>query len=166
MSNNLTLEDIDNLYLWYTRLEGNELGSKEEILDIDYIEAKNSLPKELFKLNNLKSLSIEVEDLTKIPKEIVNLSISNLINLYIIGCHNLKEIPKEIGNLNNLGNCLSIKDCPNLKEMPKEIGNLGNLERLEIYNCPNLKEFPKEYWNKEKNRNNRKLQSLLKTEII
>ena len=64
MANNLTLEDIDNLCLWYTRLEGNELESKEEILDIDYITAKNSLPKEIFKLNSLEWLYIEVEDLT------------------------------------------------------------------------------------------------------
>ena len=101
MANNLTLEDIDNLYLWYTRLEGNELESKEEILDIDYIKAKNSLPKEVFKLNSLERLDIEVEDLTEIPKEIGNLT--NLVALSIIGCHNLKELPKEIGNLTKLG---------------------------------------------------------------
>ena len=146
MANNLTLEDIDNLYLWYTRLEGNELGSKEEILDIEIIEAKNSLPKEVFKLNSLEWLKIEVKDLTEIPKEIENLSISNLINLDIIDCHNLKELPKEIGNLTNLIN-LGIIDCPNLGELPKEIGNLTNLRGLMIKDCPNLKELPKEIGN-------------------
>ena len=143
MANNLTLEDIDNLYLWYTRLEGNELGSKEEILDIEIIEAKNSLPKEVFKLNSLEWLDIKVEDLTEIPKEIGNLT--NLDFLNISGCHNLKELPKEIGNLSNL-NHLKIKGCHNLKELPKEIENLDIT--LTIYNCPNLKELPKEYWNK------------------
>lgn len=123
MANNLTLEDIDNLCLWYTRLEGNELESKEEILDIDYIKAKNSLPKEVFKLNSLKRLFIEVEDLTEIPKEIGNLS--NLSDLIIRGCHNLKELPKEIGNLSNLTD-LTIEDCPNLKELPKEYWNNWN----------------------------------------
>ena len=181
MANNLTLEDIDNLYLWYTRLEGNELESKEEILDIDYIEAKNSLPKEIFKLNSLEQLRIEVEDLTEIPKEIGNLT--NLVALSISGCHNLKELPKEIGNLTKLGcngdkrygDALRIQDCHNLEELPKEIGNLSNLNHLEIigchnlkelpkeienldlnislYNCPNLKELPKEYWNKGATRN-------------
>ena len=183
MANNLTLEDIDNLCLWYTRLEGNELESKEEILDIDYIEAKNSLPKEIFKLNSLEQLHIEVEDLTEIPKEIGNLT--NLVALSIIGCHNLKELPKEIGNLTKLGcngdsrygGILYIQDCHNLEELPKEIGNLSNLgclhiggchnlkelpkeiENLDItltiYNCPNLKELPKEYWNKGATRNYR-----------
>ena len=183
MANNLTLEDIDNLCLWYTRLEGNELESKEEILDIDYIEAKNSLPKEIFKLNSLEQLHIEVEDLTEIPKEIGNLT--NLVALSIIGCHNLKELPKEIGNLTKLGcngdsrygGILYIQDCHNLEELPKEIGNLSNLTGLEIggcpnlkelpkeienlditltiYNCPNLKELPKEYWNKGATRNYR-----------
>ena len=183
MANNLTLEDIDNLYLWYTRLEGNELESKEEILDIDYIEAKNSLPKEIFKLNSLEQLRIEVEDLTEIPKEIGNLT--NLVALSISGCHNLKELPKEIGNLTKLGcngdkrygDALRIQDCHNLEELPKEIGNLSNLNHLEIigchnlkelpkeienldlnislYNCPNLKELPKEYWNKGATRNYR-----------
>ncbi|TKZ36268.1 hypothetical protein [Brachyspira catarrhinii] len=183
MANNLTLEDIDNLYLWYTRLEGNELESKEEILDIYYITAKNSLPKEIFKLNSLEQLDIEVEDLTEIPKEIGNLT--NLVALDISGCHNLKELPKEIGNLtklgcngdNRYGDALRIRDCHNLKELPKEIGNLSNLRVLEIigchnlkelpkeienldlnislYNCPNLKELPKEYWNKGATRNYR-----------
>ena len=153
MANNLTLEDIDNLCLWYTRLEGNELESKEEILDIDYIEAKNSLPKEIFKLNSLEQLHIEVEDLTEIPKEIGNLT--NLVALSIIGCHNLKELPKEIGNLTKLGcngdsrygGILYIQDCHNLEELPKEIGNLSNLGCLHIGGCHNLKELPKEIGN-------------------
>lgn len=153
MANNLTLEDIDNLYLWYTRLEGNELESKEEILDIDYIEAKNSLPKEIFKLNSLERLDIEVEDLTEIPKEIGNLT--NLVALSIRGCHNLKELPKEIGNLTKLGcngdsryeGVLYIQDCHNLEELPKEIGNLSNLDWLSIRGCHNLKELPKEIGN-------------------
>ena len=153
MANNLTLEDIDNLYLWYTRLEGNELESKEEILDIDYIEAKNSLPKEIFKLNSLEQLHIEVEDLTEIPKEIGNLT--NLVALHISGCHNLKELPKEIGNLTKLGcngdkwygDTLYIEDCHNLEELPKEIGNLSNLKGLCIRGCHNLKELPKEIGN-------------------
>ena len=144
MANNLTLEDINNLYFWATKLEeeginfysGEDIESKEDILNLTGIAARNSLPKEVFKLNRLKFLGIEVEDLT--------------------------ELPKEIGNLNNLEG-LTIR-CPNLKELPKEIGNLNNLERLTI-ECHNLKELPKEIWNLSefevefdiKNNNNKEL---------
>ena len=149
MANNLTLEDINNLYFWATKLEEEEINnissenieSKEDILNLTCITARNSLPKEVFKLNRLKTLYIEVEDLTELPKEIGNLT--NLKNLEI-KCSNLKELPKEIGNLNNLERL--IIEFPNLKELPKEIGNLNNLTTLEI-ECPNLNELPKEIWN-------------------
>lgn len=144
MANNLTLEDINNLYFWATKLEEKPINdssyenieSKEDILNLTSITARNSIPKEVFKLNRLELLSIYVEDLT--------------------------ELPKEIGNLNNL-EWLTI-ECPNLKELPKEIGNLNNLERLTI-ECHNLKELPKEIWNLSefevkfdiKNNNNKEL---------
>lgn len=128
MANNLTLEDINNLYFWATKLEemkitSEELESKEDILNLTSITARNSLPKEVFKLNRLEYLTIEVEDLTELPKEIGNLT--NL-EMLTIECPNLKELPKEIGNLTNLDG-LTIK-CPNLKELPKEIWNLSEFE--------------------------------------
>ena len=191
MANNLTLEDINNLYFWATKLEEKRnsryvyeenIESKEDILNLTGITARNSLPKEVFKLNRLKSLGIEVEDLTGLPKEIGDLNnldfldiacpnlnelpkeignLNNLTNLYIT-CPNLKELPKEIGNLNNLQSLYIT--CPNLNELPKEIGNLNNLGRLQIY-CHNLKELPKEIWNLSrfevefdiKNNNNKEL---------
>ena len=175
MANNLTLEDVNNLYFWATKLEEKPINdssyenieSKEDILNLTCITARNSLPKEVFKLNRLEILDIQVEDLTELPKEIGNLN--NLEWLYI-KCPNLKELPKEIGNLNNLTNlyitCPNLKElpkeignltnldwliirCPNLNELPKEIGNLTNLGRLEI-ECSNLKELPKEIWNLSK----------------
>ena len=127
MANNLTLEDINNLYFWATKLEESitfgEIESKEDILNLTYIDARNSLPKEVFKLNRLEYLIIEVEDLTELPKEIGNLT--NL-EMLAIECPNLNELPKEIGNLTNLDG-LTIK-CPNLKELPKEIWNLSEFE--------------------------------------
>ena len=149
MANNLTLEDINNLYFWATKLEEKPINdssyenieSKEDILNLTSITARNSIPKEVFKLNRLELLSIYVEDLTELPKEIGNL---NNLEWLTIECPNLKELPKEIGNLNNL-KWLTIK-CPNLKELPKEIWNLTNLENLTI-ECSNLKELPKEIGN-------------------
>ena len=67
-----------------------------------------------------------------------------MLNIYV---EDLTELPKEIGNLNNLI-VLEI-ECPNLNELPKEIGNLNNLGSLTI-ECPNLKELPKEIWNLSK----------------
>ena len=133
--------------------------SKEDILNLTGIAARNSLPKEVFKLNRLESLGIEVEDLTGLPKEIGNLN--NLEYLHI-KCPNLNELPKEIGNLNNLTNLYIT--CPNLNELPKEIGNLNNLKGL-VIRCSNLKELPKEIWNLSefevefdiKNNNNKEL---------
>ena len=159
MANNLTLEDINNLYFWATKLEESitfgEIESKEDILNLTYINARNSLPKEVFKLNRLECLNIYVEDLTELPKEIGNLT--NLKSL-TIECPNLNELPKEIGNLINLGqdykryyNDFNHEGglfiySSNIKEIPKEIGNLTNLGRLSI-NSNNLSEFPKEIEN-------------------
>lgn len=159
MANNLTIEDINNLYFWATKLEESitygEIESKEDILNLTYIEARNSLPKEVFKLNRLECLNIWVEDLTELPKEIGNLN--NLKKLEI-ECPNLNELPKEIGNLINLGQDYKryYNDCDqkgglfiyssNIKEIPKEIGNLTNLGRLSI-NSNNLRELPKEIGN-------------------
>ena len=167
MANNLTLEDINNLYFWATKLEEKPINnyrdenieSKEDILNLTGITARNSLPKEVFKLNRLEALYIEVEDLTELPKEIGNL---NNLKVLQIECPNLKELPKEIGNLNNLVEL--IIECHNLSELPKEIGNLTNLKNLEI-KCSNLKELPKEIWNLSefevefdiKNNNNKEL---------
>ena len=149
MANNLTLEDINNLYFWATKLEeeeinlysGEDIESKEDILNLTGITARNSLPKEVFKLNRLNWLIIKCPNLNELPKEIGNL---NNLGVLEIKCPNLKELPKEIGNLTNLG-VLEI-ECPNLNELPKEIGNLTNLGRL-IIKCPNLNELPKEIGN-------------------
>lgn len=141
MANNLTLEDINNLYFWATKLEeepindlsSQNIESKEDILNLTSITARNSLPKEVFKLNRLESLRIWVDDLTELPKEIWNL---NSLEKLKIKCSNLKELPKEIGNLNNLG-WLQIY-CHNLKELPKEIWNLSEFEvKFDIKNNNN-----------------------------
>ena len=90
MANNLTLEDVNNLYFWATKLEEKQnsryvyeenIESKEDILNLTGIAARNSLPKEVFKLNRLNFLRIWVDDLTELPKEIGNLN--NLENLEI-----------------------------------------------------------------------------------
>ena len=136
MANNLTLEDINNLYFWATKLEEepiNDLSyenieSKEDILNLTGIAARNSLPKEVFKLNRLESLGIEVEDLTGLPKEIGNLN--NLKGL-VIRCSNLKELPKEIWNLSEFEVKFDIKNNNN-KELLKYIVDSPNNENKDV----------------------------------
>ena len=88
----------------------------------------------------LKTLNINTNQLSELPKEIGNLT--NLRKLYISN-NKLSELPKEIGNLTNL-RYLSISNNQ-LSELPKEIGNLTNLRELDISNnqlnefIPNIK---------------------------
>ena len=143
MANNLTLEDINNLYFWATKLEEEPINdsryeniqSKEDILNLTYITARNSLPKEVFKLNRLKTLYIEVEDLTELPKEIGNLT--NLKNLEI-KCSNLKELPKEIWNLSRFEVEFDIKNNNN-KELLKYIVDSPNNENKDVELKINIK---------------------------
>ena len=143
MANNLTLEDINNLYFWATKLEeeeinfysGEDIESKEDILNLTGIAARNSLPKEVFKLNRLKSLDIQVEDLTELPKEIGNLN--NLEDL-TIRCSNLKELPKEIWNLSEFEVKFDIKNNNN-KELLKYIVDSPNNENKDVELKINIK---------------------------
>lgn len=143
MANNLTLEDINNLYFWATKLEeeginsySNEnIESKEDILNLTNITARNSLPKEVFKLNRLKSLRIWVDDLTELPKEIGNLN--NLESLEIYS-HNLKELPKEIWNLSEFEVKFDIKNNNN-KELLKYIVDSPNNENKDVELKINIK---------------------------
>lgn len=144
MANNLTLEDINNLYFWATKLEEKRnsryvyeenIESKEDILNLTGITARNSLPKEVFKLNRLKSLGIEVEDLTELPKEIGNLT--NLDFLHI-ACPNLKELPKEIWNLSEFEVEFDIKNNNN-KELLKYIVDSPNNENKDVELKINIK---------------------------
>lgn len=80
-------------------------------------------------------------NLKEIPKEIGNLT--NLKELFL-GGNNLRGIPKEIGNLKKLEK-LGLEHN-NLTSIPKEIGNLKNLTQLFLQNNK-LMSIPKEIGN-------------------
>lgn len=63
------------------------------------------MPNKIFKLTNLESLCM--------------------------GYDNLEEIPKEIGNLNNLKN-FNLTLGKNINKLPKEILNLNKLKNIQI----------------------------------
>ncbi len=118
---------------------------------------KNSIPKEIGKLINLRKLVIAVGDIKTIPKEIGNLI--NLSHVEIDSCCELECLPKEILNLkyltylnisntritklpNEIGDFLHLLDltlCKNeITELPDEITNLKSLRILNIDLNPNL----------------------------
>jgi hypothetical protein len=99
------------------------------------------LPKEIYTLINLKKLYLLQSDLTHISKKI-----SNLINLeeLDISINHLKILPAEIGNLINLKELYLSENS--ITELPKEIGKLINLHRL-IINKNNLTTIPIEIIN-------------------
>ena len=90
------------------------------------------------RLDNLKSISLVKNQLTEIPKEI--LQIKHLIMLYFTN-NQITEIPKEISHLKYL-ELLSIQDNELIK-VSKEIYQASNLKKLYLSNNP-LKELPNE----------------------
>ena len=77
--------------------------------------------------NKLKDLYLDNNNLSSLPKEIGNLKNLGYLNL---GDNYITSLPKEIGNLKNLEEL--ILDGNNLKSLPKEIGNLKNLKVLHV----------------------------------
>ena len=92
-------------------------------------------------LLNTKTLYLSGNQLKEIPKEIGNLRHLQEIDL---SENELTEIPKEIGNLQEL---LSLNLSENeLTEIPKEIGNLQELQEIDL-SFNKLTEIPKEIYN-------------------
>jgi hypothetical protein len=58
----------------------------------------------------------------------------------LVGCANLKEFPKTIGNLSSLS-ILNLTHCWSIALLPT-IGDLNHLTKLRLKGCVNLKELP------------------------
>jgi len=90
---------------------------------------------------NTKKIDFKCKNLKQIPEEIGNLQQLQKLNL---SYNQLTEMPKEIGNLQQLQKLnLSYNQ---LTEMPKEIGNLQQLRKLYLFHN-RLPEIPKEIGN-------------------
>lgn len=91
-----------------------------------------NLPKNLESLvfENTGNNTFNIE----IPKEIGNFQ--NLIALHLEGI--VGKLPKEVGNLKNL-QYFSLPNNPDLTEIPKEIANLKDLELINLRKSPNVK---------------------------
>lgn len=86
-----------------------------------------TIPPEVFELNNLRSLSLEFNELKELPKEISNLTALKHLHL----SYNLLEaLPDSIGKLSLLKS-LTIKHN-NISYLPESIKNLKNLKYIYV----------------------------------
>ena len=97
------------------------------------------IPAEIGKLDALKDISLECEDLTSLPGEICILQ--NLERLFLEGCFNLMSLPDGISRLRKL-KVLSLDGCYSLLSLPETIGQLCALEHLDLDGCSKLTTIP------------------------
>lgn len=112
-----------------------------QLTKLEYLSLQHdqliSLPEEIGSLTNLKELYLDYNQLMALPNEIGNLT--NLKFLHINNNH-LQKLPNEIGSLSNL--CYFTVGKNNLNRLPDEIGNLSNLIELNLVGCGPLVEIP------------------------
>ncbi|PRQ47887.1 putative transferase, protein kinase RLK-Pelle-RLCK-VIIa-2 family [Rosa chinensis] len=70
-----------------------------------------------------------------------SIAFPNLVEMYVEHCHDLKELPADLGNLSHL-ETLSISNCHRLSTLPEGIGNLSKLKRLRVRYGTNFVKFP------------------------
>lgn len=124
-------KEVQNLYKELEKLKDyNKLKNKIEKLDsskdfFHFWGNTKKIPKELFNLTNLKTLSISGTNITEIPKEISKLK--NLERLSFSG-NKLSSLPEEIYKMENL----KYVDFDNneFSEFPDKLLNLKNLESI------------------------------------
>lgn len=103
-----------------------------------------SFPMPICGLQNVKKLYMDNCTLTKIPKEIGNMSSLSVVDLSYNSLGGPDSLPKEFFHLPNIRD-LYLIDCQ-LTELPPEIGELKNLEGLRI-GKNNLTRLPEELFN-------------------
>ncbi len=103
----------------------------------------SELPKEIGSLTNLRELDLTCcENIKSLPS-----SIGKLKNLQKIHLSNAKisELPEEIGELTKLRE-LIVDDCFKMESIPSSIGRLKKLEKLDL-SYANISELPEEIGN-------------------
>lgn len=103
-----------------------------------------SFPVPIYGLKTVRKLYMDNCTLTKIPKEIGNMSSLVVVDFSYNSLGETDSLPKEFFNLPNIKD-LYLIDCQ-LNELPPEIGGLKNLEGLRI-GKNNLTKLPDELFN-------------------
>jgi Leucine-rich repeat (LRR) protein len=119
-----------NLYCPGLKIVPNSIGniSSLEKLSLNYNIPE--LPKWIWNLDNLKTLSVRNNDTKTIPKAIANLK--KLKELCIDG-HNIASLPSEIGEQLVLSS-LALR-CPQLKTLPDSFAHLKALRSFRFDEC-------------------------------
>lgn len=98
--------------------------------------------KELLGLSKSQKISTKLEirnyELEEFPETLWKLT--QLEELDIWWCSNLKKLPESIGNLTQLER-LRISGCWEIEQLPESIGNLIYLEELILWDYSNLKKI-------------------------
>ncbi|KAJ0728246.1 putative leucine-rich repeat domain superfamily [Helianthus annuus] len=93
-------------------------------------------------LSNLTDLEIDMcYDLKEVPSGLCNLV--HLQKLSITNCQELHVLPKGLGSLSNL-QFLSLHCCTKLQELPQSIGSLCSLSVIDISDCLSISDLPEE----------------------
>lgn len=111
--------------------------------EYDRINKINSLPDDLFQLENLQTLALVSFGIIELSPNIERLK--NLTSLWLANNKVLKNLPENIGKLTRLES-LDLTGSDSLKTLPPEIGKLYNLRNLYLSSCTNLSILPKELW--------------------
>ena len=96
------------------------------------------LPKELFELQQLKTLILSMNSFNEIPQEIGRLK--GLEELVFIES-DFERLPDSVGELSNL-TYLNVSENPSLRILPESLGKLTNLKYLYLNDNPQLIELP------------------------
>ncbi|KAG8380073.1 hypothetical protein BUALT_Bualt07G0155600 [Buddleja alternifolia] len=115
----------------------------KNLIHLRYLDMRvgrlDRIPQTLFKLYNLETLYLNKLELREIPKEIGNLI--RLTHLDLSLNRDMKELPETICNLHHL-RTLGLDRCFSLERLPEGIDRLVNLTHLRNSHTYELKQIP------------------------
>ncbi|KAK7310481.1 hypothetical protein RJT34_08034 [Clitoria ternatea] len=140
----LVLEKLGKLFLVLCKinnsLEGKEFPNLSE-LTLDHCDDLTGLPSSICGIKSLQNLSVtNCHNLVQLPVEIGKLKYLEILRLY--ACPDLKTLPPSMCDMVRL-KYLDISQCVNLTCFPIEIGRLMSLEKIDMRECPMIRNLPK-----------------------
>ncbi|KAM0908136.1 hypothetical protein ACQ4PT_015667 [Festuca glaucescens] len=110
-------------------------------LTIDHCVDLKQLPPSICEISSLDSISISnCHDLTELPYELGKLHCLSILRVY--ACPALWKLPPSVCSLKRL-KYLDISQCINLTDLPEELGHLTNLEKIDMRECSRLRSLPR-----------------------